>query len=40
MIRTVGYIISLSGEIISDTQRKKFKDDPKDTGKLYAVGFF
>jgi steroid 5-alpha reductase family enzyme len=30
----------LSGEISSDTQHKKFKDDPKDTGKLYAVGFF
>jgi hypothetical protein len=40
MIRTVGYIIRLSGEIISETQHKKFKDDPKNTEKLYAVSLF
>jgi steroid 5-alpha reductase family enzyme len=40
MIRTVDYIIGLSGEIISETQRKEFRDDPKNTGKLYTVGLF
>ena len=36
----VGYAVGLSGEIISEAQRKKFKDSPKHVGKAYTSGLF
>lgn len=40
LLGTVGYIVGLSGEIISEAQRKKFKDSPKNEGKVYTSGLF
>ena len=36
----VGYIVSITTEAISETQRKRFKDNTKNAGKLYTGGLF
>ena len=40
ILGSVGYVVGIAGEAISETQRKKFKDDPKNAGKLYTGGSF
>ncbi|KAE9372553.1 hypothetical protein N431DRAFT_243430 [Stipitochalara longipes BDJ] len=40
MLGSIGYTIGLCCEVISETQRKKFKDNPKNAGKLYTGGLF
>ncbi|KUJ13761.1 uncharacterized protein LY89DRAFT_687134 [Mollisia scopiformis] len=37
---TVAYFVGLAVEAISETQRKAFKDDSKNAGKLYTGGLF
>ncbi|RFU30699.1 hypothetical protein B7463_g5639, partial [Scytalidium lignicola] len=34
------YIIALSTEVFSETQRKWFKDDPRNAGKVFTKGLF
>ena len=40
ILGSVSYTIGLIIEAISETQRKKFKDDPKNKGKAYTGGLF
>ncbi|PMD30477.1 hypothetical protein L207DRAFT_549432 [Hyaloscypha variabilis F] len=40
ILSSFGYIIGIVSETISETQRKNFKDDPKNAGKLYTNGLF
>jgi Protein of unknown function (DUF1295) len=40
ILGSAGYVVGLAGEIISETQRKNFKADPKNHGKLYSCGLF
>lgn len=39
-LSSVTYIIGLGMEAIAETQRKNFKDDPKNKGELYTGGLF
>ncbi|KAN0110705.1 hypothetical protein V8E51_007092 [Hyaloscypha variabilis] len=40
ILGSVGYVVGIISEAISETQRKNFKDDPKNAGKLYTNGLF
>jgi len=40
ILGTLGFIVGLAAEAVSETQRKLFKDDPKNTGKAYTGGLF
>ncbi len=33
-------MVGVASETVSETQRKNFKDDPKNAGKLYTNGLF
>jgi protein-S-isoprenylcysteine O-methyltransferase Ste14 len=40
IISSISYLVGLSLEAVSETQRKAFKDDPKNAGKAYTGGLF
>ncbi|KAE8449022.1 hypothetical protein EG329_008610 [Mollisiaceae sp. DMI_Dod_QoI] len=40
ILSSVSYLLGLFMEAVSETQRKAFKDDPKNAGKLYTGGLF
>lgn len=40
IISSISYLVGLSLEAVSETQRKVFKDDPKNAGKAYTGGLF
>lgn len=40
IISSISYVVGLLLEAVSETQRKAFKDDPKNAGKPYTGGLF
>ncbi|CZR58618.1 uncharacterized protein PAC_08510 [Phialocephala subalpina] len=40
VLSSVSYFVGLAIEAVSETQRKTFKDDPKNAGKVYTGGLF
>lgn len=40
VLSSVSYFVGLAIEAVSETQRKAFKDDPKNAGKVYTGGLF
>jgi len=40
ILSSVSYFVGLALEAVAETQRKTFKDDPKNAGKLYTGGLF
>jgi protein-S-isoprenylcysteine O-methyltransferase Ste14 len=40
ILGVTGYIVGISGEVTSEAQRKNFKENPKNEGKIYTSGLF
>jgi len=40
VLGSITYLIGVTSETISEIQRRRFKEDPKNEGKLYTRGLF